>query len=75
MKQEFGFNPVGNENHMEIFNLKGDVIQSVFLERKYKGLRTTGSTGERQTEFNGLVLFWSLYNKSVYLVLGRNSLH
>ena len=35
MEQEFEFDPVNNENYMEIFNLKGEMIQSVFLERKH----------------------------------------
>lgn len=31
--KEFGFDPIEIENHMEIFNLKGGVIQSIFLGR------------------------------------------
>lgn len=29
-RRKFGFDPVDNEKHTEIFNLKGDMIQSGF---------------------------------------------
>lgn len=72
MKQEFGFDLVDNENPMEIFNLKGDVIQSGFLGKIALQVALVRGILSLMDEFSsGLYLC----NINVYLVLGRNNLH